>query len=303
MKRKLKFQETIGGIIFLGLLTTAIWSYGSLIFSRSNSVDGNYHQGEDVINNIKEDPEPPKEEKFNLARETLENIQKIKKEYIFINNYSFIQAFTDKDNKVLAYSITTKNKSFNPPIKIITDVYTKDFYMYRLGTETFMQIEDWLSGVVKFNGSMRNKEFYYSEEYLGGSFKNDQSNTFSYNRNGIENQCSDCQYAILNDLPEYNMVGEMLVILSEDHKKIRERMVPNTITITSPFIYNVSDFLSFGPSREQIIILDNSEENIIKFSMNDLSKRISLLYPDSNIDLFITNFGQPSFVNEIDIQD
>lgn len=302
MKRKLKFQETIGGIILLGLLTTAIWSCGFLIFSTGNSVDRNDYQGGEVINNVKEDSEPSKEEEFNLARETLENIQKIKKEYIFINNHSFIQAFTDKNDKVLAYSITTKDKSFNPPIKIITNVYAKDFYMYHLGAETFVQIEDWLSGVVKFNGSMWNKGFYYAEEYLGGSFKNDQSYIFSYNRNGIVNQCSDCQYAILNELPEYNKVGEVPVILSEEHKKIRGRMIPNTITITSPFIDNISDLLTFGPSIEQVIVLDNSEENIIKFSKDDLSKRISLLYPGSNIDFFITNFGKPSFVNEIDIQ-
>lgn len=302
MKRKLKFQETIGGIIFLGLLTATIWSYGSSIFFASNNADGNDYQREEVLNNVKENPEPLKEEKFNLARETLENIQKIKKEYIFINNYSFIQAFTNKDNKVLAYSITTKDKSFNPPIKIIINIYDKDFYIYHLGTEAFVQIEDWLSGTVKFNGGIWNGGYYYAEEYSGGKFKNDQSYIFSYNRNGTDNQCSDCQSAILNDLPEYNKIVETPVILAEEHKKIRERMIPNTITITSPLISYISDFLTFGPSREQVIILDNSEENIIKFSMDDLSKRISLLYPGSNIDFFITNFGQPSFINEINIQ-
>lgn len=274
----------------------------SLIFSTGNSEDGDDYQRGEVINNVKEDPEPPKEEEFNLAREILENIQKIKKEYIFINNYSFIQAFTDKNDKVLVYSITTKDKSFNPPIRIITNIYDKDFYMYHLGVETFVQIEDWLSGAVKFNGSIWNGGYYYAEEYSGGSFKNDQSYILSYNRNGAGDQCSDCQYAILNELPEYNKVGEMPVILSEEHKKIRGRMIPNTITITSPFIYYISDFLAFGPSREQVIVFDNSEENIIKFSKDDLNKRISLLCPGSNIDFFIINFGQPSFVNEIDIQ-
>lgn len=306
--KKAKFQETIVGIIFLGVFASAIWFFISPENNKdikNNNIDNkkikdNILNNSEIIGGNKIEGDLISGDKIiNGEKHTELNI----KEYIFVNKYCAITALVDYNDKVLAYSITTIDKNFNPELYLVEHKmiststvnsfeFRTDILEFKLGITTFKEISKILYGPTNTYGMMGSNYIYYSEEYYRARPGNYQSYIFSFNEVGIG-------YDKFADTPPYFLNEEFYNEKKEEVDYFRSTVPPNTYTITSPFFYlgeEIRDY-EFGPSKIQMLLLDQEYKIIEK---ETLLKNIKTLYPESNINYFIKLFGDPVFVNNIE---
>lgn len=279
-KSKPKFQETIIGIIVLGLVGSAIWYFiqpnkensqniTNANISNSKIIQGDIVQGNKIVSPI------------------TDSNKENNREYVFINNFCAITAITDKDDKVMAYSITTLDSNFTPNISL-----ANADLKFKLGITTFKEIEKTLyePGI---NGTFGENWFHYNEEYYLGLSGNYQTYIFSVNENGFLNK-------YFYDNPPFFLHEELNDQKNEDMDNFRANVPPNTITITSSFFNTNETFkeYKYGPSQTQTRLLSTNQ--IKKITEQNVLEKIQKLYPESNIKLFIENFGEPNFVNAIE---
>jgi hypothetical protein len=256
-----KFQDTIFGIIILGLITSAIWFY---ISHKIDTVGNNMEARNNIIEN---------------SNVTTENF----KEYVFINYYCAITAITNKDAKVVAYSVTLLNSGFNPEITIETiplKFILGKTSLYEIGGE-----ENSGGGVLGVNW------FQYNEEYYNGRSGNYQTFILSVNENGvIDSTFFDNIHTFFDESSENEII--------DMKNQLRKKVAPNTITITSPFFETEKTFkdYAYGPSKVQLHLLDEYPK---KFDTIYLQQSLKKIYPETDIQSFINLFGDPSFINSI----
>lgn len=188
-----------------------------------------------------------------LGNPTFINNKEAISESIFVNDDFYIQAYTDNNKSVLAYSVTTRKKSFNPEIKLGPYSSNEEVKIIQLGKSKFIEIGD-PEKITSYNGA---HNFYYSEEYYFGNPGNYQSYIFSLNESGyldIEYENDKNFYA-----PPYvdKYTDNDDIATNEEIKQFRNNAIINTYTITAPFvgINNLLDGLEFGPDYNQVRIL------------------------------------------------
>lgn len=285
VKRKIKFQETIVGILFLSLLASAIWYFivpdtstaskniaTNLVNSsitQGSQVNGDLVNGNKIINSIS----------------TSTNSKT--KQYVFINNYCAISALADEENKVIVYSVTALSDNF-------TFLIPLNYIDFNLGKTTFSDINEMLGEATSINGIVGANWFNYNEAYYLARSGNYQTYIFSVNESGawLKN--------VFNELPFF-INEDKVDVKNTDVQKFRNNVVPNTFTVTSPFIGLDEKMLRhvFGPSQIQIRLY---EKNVKQVDKNNLIKNIKSLYPDASISYFIKIFGEPSFINNVDAE-
>ena len=181
-------------------------------------------------------------------------------EYIFVNNLFYVQAITDKDQRVLAYSVTTRSKDFNPSLKFVAMSFgeVEDFRTPTvvLGKTTFSELGKILAwapiNIVSYLGA---HDYFYSEEYRFGNPGNYQTFFFAQNQAGYVNNV----YPAPALLPvDYNHVSSTYPGI----QAYRDRAIINTYTVTAPFIgpkemsNDDSRTLILGPDYNQVRILN-----------------------------------------------
>ncbi len=184
------------------------------------------------------------------------------REYIFVHKLFYVQAIVDKSEKVIGYSVTTRDKNFNPRFSFF-DIY--------LGKSTFQDLAkefgdsrkpDWL---ISYLGA---HDLFYTEGYYMGNPGGYQSFFFGMSMAGYSNEN---EYSVIPDyqtkdltlsfgsLGEEELPQEIQTFLANNANTI------NTYSILSPFV-SIKDIASirdgdvyfylFGPNQNQVRLLD-----------------------------------------------
>jgi hypothetical protein len=164
-------------------------------------------------------------------------------EYIFVNYYFYVQALVDSNRKVVLFSITTKEKRFNPVLNI-SDINVV------LGKTKFSEVGE-LEKIITHPGNHGGLSTYSELHYFGnpGHYL---KYVFSINENGCGKDIFDVPlYFYLTEEPEDQTAL----------KKFRVKATINTYTI-SGFFWDedwekeINEGLEFGPKNLQIRILN-----------------------------------------------
>lgn len=167
-----------------------------------------------------------------------------------------MQALTDLEGTVLAYSVTTRDKNFNPAITIWTDKEIK----IELGKTKFIELKE-PNQITSYMGV---HNFYYSEHYYFGNPGLYQSYYFTLSETGYMGDVSF-------DSPEYydkidfdlefddsNARKDIIRPTDRDVIKFRENSIINTFTVTAPlgdFDGEVFKDVRFGPDLNQVRVM------------------------------------------------
>lgn len=163
-------------------------------------------------------------------------------EYIFVNKYFFVQALTDKQSKVIAYSVTTRKVNFNPKIKGI-----------KLGKTKFKELGQGESdSIVSYSGA---HNFYYHEAYYGANPDNYQTIIYALNEAGYAGIEEELE--AYTNIPSNKKPDEKILLSDPEIQKFRDSAIINTYTVSAPHVFfreNLDGF-RFGPDYNQIRIL------------------------------------------------
>lgn len=188
------------------------------------------------------------------------------KEYIFVNRYFYVQAITTAEDKVLAYSVTTRDSHFNPKVPL---------YDLQLGKSTFEDLGIHTASsspdlVISYLGA---HDLFYTEGYWGGNPHGYQTFFFSMTMSGYTNYDN---YTTVPDYESPNLLGGFKSLFGNiesttSFPKVvldywqRNTNTINTYTILGPFvsfadIASIRDgspyFYIFGPDYNQIRLLN-----------------------------------------------
>lgn len=177
------------------------------------------------------------------------------KEYIFVDKLFYVQAITDIDDKVLVYSITTRDKNFNPKLKL-WDVTIE------LGKTKFSELDSLGYDPVRVVSFLAAHDFHYGEEYYFGNPANYQSYVFSLNESGYWGIAYNGEEDFVAP-PHDPWIDGIIDKENEEIKNFRENSVINTYTITSPLLANFREkdgtidlpTSQYGPSWNQVRVL------------------------------------------------
>ncbi|MFA6446407.1 MAG: ETEC_3214 domain-containing protein [Candidatus Paceibacterota bacterium] len=162
-----------------------------------------------------------------------------KLEYIFVNKYCYVQALTDQNGTVSLFSITTREKNFNPTLK---DRF--DNFSLKLGRNTFAQLGHTPKRAVV--GSDHGAVTFYSEAYYLGYDGGYRTYFFSFNPNG---------YGKIGAHP-HDFNPALHISPSPTMQDFRENTTINTYTISTYYgpdgHKEVNDSAFFGPRDQQI---------------------------------------------------
>jgi hypothetical protein len=175
-----------------------------------------------------------------------------------------VQAITDKADKVIGYSVTSRDKDFNPKFAL--------FNIY-LGKSTFKDINKEFGGKRDPEWLISNlgaHDIFYTEGYYLGNPGYYQSFFFSMSMVGYskENDFSPIPDYVSSDL-DMNFGALNSNALPPDVKALVDNNtnIINTYTVLSPFVsindissirkVGVYDYL-FGPDKNQVRLLDYS---------------------------------------------
>ena len=192
------------------------------------------------------------------------------KEYIFVNDLFYVQGITDKNDKVLAYSVTTRDKNFNPNPPFFKEI--------RIGKSSFKDINriEWLSGspswIISLPGA---HDLFYTEGYylanpggyqtmflsttMAGYVDYDKFEMIPYYQTPNINLTFSDGFGYI--LPKKNQTPEEKEIDNFRQKNIN---TINTYTILGPFVA-LNDFIDirgeypsylFGPEYNQVRLLE-----------------------------------------------
>ena len=182
------------------------------------------------------------------------------KEYIFVNNYFYLQAITDSSGTILAYSITIREKNFNPQIDL--GPYTSNNISKKiiLGETTYLGLADFSdpNEIFSYVGA---HNYHYTEGYYFGNPGKYQTFIFSTNESGYNKEDH-------TDLLPLN--SNDATISNSKIKEFRSEETINTYTVTAPLVdkedlnlrgyifynYDNDDGFLLGPSYNQVRVLD-----------------------------------------------
>ncbi len=185
------------------------------------------------------------------------------REYIFVNELFYTQAITDNNDKVLAFSITTRSKSFNPEVPLFNEIRLGETSFSELKKQSRLFLE--ADHLISYLGA---HDLFYSEGYYLGNPGGYQTYFFSMSRSGYINYS------------EYAMPPSMY--LSEEFAKSKSYTINitkqdineyvtdntniiNTYTVVGPFvemeqIQEIREgspfFYLFGPDNNQVRLLN-----------------------------------------------
>jgi len=184
------------------------------------------------------------------------------KEYIFVNNFFYVQAIIDDSDKIIGYSVTTRDPSFNPPVPIAR-YEANDLF---LGKTSFLDIRKEFgnpSWLISYLGA---HDLFYSEGYYFGNIEGYQTFYLSMSLAGYIN-LDDGKYMTP---PDYQSHITPSLNSSHDLTEVAEFLetntnIVNTYTVLSPFISaadvalirnkNPGIYL-FGPDYNQVRLLN-----------------------------------------------
>ncbi len=226
-------------------------------------------------------------------------------EYVFGSKYYYVQALVSENNKVIAYSITTRDKNFNPVITILENAgcaHTKDISGFIpatrdiiLGKTTFADLKrdqscsyfDQPENIYLYAGIRR---FYYHEEYYFGNPGNYQSYFFAINDSGFSN---------VTDIPQLFFGDQKVNLLDPEISKFRQNSIINTFQITSPDEgwgnKELRKYLA-GVDYDQVRVIP---EPVLKTGETANAAKIKLkkLSTEVNIQVFMNILGEPLVIN------
>lgn len=192
-------------------------------------------------------------------------------EYIFVFKYCFVQAIVkNSSDSVVMYSITTREKDFNPVFRIWNG--RDDWLSIVLGKSTFTDLTSINYGGFG-NGQFDNSvylyvgahDWSYAEKYWLGNAGNYQSYIFADNMSGYENW-NGTHHSDSFNFPYSTTTND------SDFQRYRKMASINTYAITAPFIFldkeigftNNIDGLIIGPDFNQIRILPDVRQALIE---------------------------------------
>ncbi len=179
------------------------------------------------------------------------------KEHIFVYKYCFVQVVVNNSsNVVVMYAITTRQKNFNPKIKIWNG--SDKYVTISLGESKFIEIDSIFNFTTtpeypelsdKIYANLGAHDNFYLEKYWGANPGNYQTYLFASNMSGYENWVEE------ELIPPYDDKDPGI-------KDFRNKAVINTFAITAPNI-SVEKFgfidglngLQIGPDYYQVRIL------------------------------------------------
>jgi hypothetical protein len=189
------------------------------------------------------------------------------KEFIFVDPEFYVQAITSPEDKVIGYSVTTRDLNFNPKVPL---------YDIRLGISTFTEVKtqsgnvfpDW---IVSYLGA---HDLFYTEGYYSGNPRGYQTTFFSMTASGY---IDDDNYMVVPDYESPDILSSFKEYIGRSVQNSRppvpdevidfwksDTNTVNTYTILGPFvsfgdIAPIRDgspyYYIFGPDLNQVRLL------------------------------------------------
>jgi len=178
-----------------------------------------------------------------LGSPTFINTMADSKQYIFVDKLFYVGVFVDENEKVTAFSVTTRSESFNPILKLGPYSLDSSELKITLGKSKFTDI-DYLGHEGKVFSSLGARRAWYVETYYFGNPGNYQTYSFSQNQAGFLN---DTKFEAVHNLGAETSSDPRL-------QKFRKNNVVNTYTITEPLL--VIDSIDASPDYDQVRILN-----------------------------------------------
>jgi len=218
------------------------------------------------------------------------------KEYIFGNQYFYLQVLTDSSDRVLAYGVTTRKADFNPSFKILEhgrvlpdNVEKANPFAHKitLGKTHFSDFPYSPENIFAYLGARR---LYYHEEYYFGNPGDYQSYFIGVNDSGYV----DINY----DNFDFSLKDE----INPDDKNVanfRKRSTINTILVTFPKGFGEPALRKYliGPDLDQVRVISDAAM-ITSESRYSLLNKLKSLSTEVNIQLYINRFGHPLIIND-----
>lgn len=176
------------------------------------------------------------------------------KEYVFIDKLFFLDTIIDKNGNVVQYSVTTRDKDFNP--KFIDQTFEDDNRKLevKLGKTKFSELLKFPSHI---NGCVGAHNFYYFESIYHGNPGNYQSYAFGINESGYTDWDDNTTNMVgfinkyCTDEPEDHIVDK--TSSSKELEFMRKNLTINTYLVTTPFL-GVIDNNGIGPDYNRVRI-------------------------------------------------
>lgn len=158
-------------------------------------------------------------------------------EYIFVDESFFVQAITTSEGEVIAYSVTTRTRHFNPKLVLRSFGVT-----VQLGRTRFAQLNA-LRNPVRLISAVGARRFHYGEIYYLGNPGKYQTFVFSLNDAGYLS-IPHTGIHFLMERPDFD---------DARLKAFRNDAVINTYTVTAPNV-GVEDLgpIRFGANLDQV---------------------------------------------------
>jgi len=216
---------------------------------------------------------------YSLGQPVFKNVKDGMNEYIYVNKYFYVQALCDSNDKVVLYSVTTRDKDFNPTFTRENGSYDsktkkviENDQKITLGKTTFAEasrIYGDSSGISLYVGARR---YGYSESHYLGNPGNYQDFIFSLNDAGVNNgqyppvkHINVGSFAIEAEEPKnqidkfvspfYDPQGVSNALSTSEMIDFRSKAAINTFTITSPNLEISLSKLPIGVEIDQVRVL------------------------------------------------
>ncbi|GEM_PF-1599866 len=195
-----------------------------------------------------------------------------KKEYVFVNENYYVDAITDKNGRILMYSVTIRNKNFNPTSPDEKIVLGKSRFIDLVNDEFFgepIEVISWLGAHDGFytegyywGNPMNYQIYYYSNSDAG--FNNYDNSGYVVNPNYFPDYIENGRpktFAMLMDEevsgagPEYKKNGEIM-----EFRK-RNTNIINTYTVTAPFI-TIGEMADYFKERDSFYFLGPDKNQV-----------------------------------------
>lgn len=162
-------------------------------------------------------------------------------EYIFaLGKLGYVQALTDDNGRVLAYSVTTRSKKFNPTLSLGPYSLNSRRVTIVLGKSRFSDLDQLDTEPECVVCTVGAHDYYYSEKYYFGNPGHYQSYCFSLIQAGYVDQV--CPMVEAKDL----RVNHPAI------QTFRQKGSINTFTITTPRWAEELNEAVFGPNYNQV---------------------------------------------------
>ncbi|MDH4164351.1 MAG: hypothetical protein OEW15_16940 [Nitrospirota bacterium] len=222
------------------------------------------------------------------------------KEYIFGNQYFYLQVLADTSGRVLAYGVTTRKADFNPSFRILEHAFTGDksapedikkavplAFNIILGKTRFGDFPHTPENITANLGARR---IHYHEEYYFGNPGDYQSYFIGVNDSGYV------------DIDHDNMDFFFNKEIDPTDKKVeafRKKSTINTFFVTFPLGGDEPALREhlIGPNYDQVRVIPDATATTKETKRSLLSKMKSLS-TEVNIQLYINLFGQPLIIND-----